>query len=249
MSNPIHKVLSTLKLHDVKCLLMGGQACVFYGAAEFSRDTDVALLASTENLNKLKQATEELEAELVAVPKLNIDYLKKGHAIHFRCNHPEADGMRLDVMSVMRGLPGFTTLWKRRTTVQINNLESIELMGLSDLVNAKKTQRDKDWPMIRRLVESHYVQFSDVPSAEKIDFWLTELRTPALLRKIGMRFPDLLEISSKKRPFLQRIVDMTDENIETALADEEAIERVADREYWKPLRKELEQFRHDLLRG
>ncbi len=24
---------------------MGGQACVFYGAAEFSRDTDLAILA------------------------------------------------------------------------------------------------------------------------------------------------------------------------------------------------------------
>jgi hypothetical protein len=29
---------------------MGGQACVFYGAAEFSRDTDLAILADTANL-------------------------------------------------------------------------------------------------------------------------------------------------------------------------------------------------------
>jgi len=27
--------------HRVRALLMGGQACVFYGAAEFSRDTDL----------------------------------------------------------------------------------------------------------------------------------------------------------------------------------------------------------------
>jgi hypothetical protein len=32
---------------------MGGQACVFYGAAEFSRDTDLALLASSENCARL----------------------------------------------------------------------------------------------------------------------------------------------------------------------------------------------------
>ena len=36
--NPILKVLSTLSSHQVRYLLMGGQACVFYGAAEFSRD-------------------------------------------------------------------------------------------------------------------------------------------------------------------------------------------------------------------
>ena len=43
--NPIRKVLSTLRSHRVQFLLMGGQACVFYGAAEFSRDTDIVILA------------------------------------------------------------------------------------------------------------------------------------------------------------------------------------------------------------
>jgi len=41
--NPIHKVLSTFQSCKVGALLMGGQACVFYGAAEFSRDTDFTI--------------------------------------------------------------------------------------------------------------------------------------------------------------------------------------------------------------
>jgi hypothetical protein len=41
--NPILKVLSSIQTHRVQALLMGGQACVFYGAAEFSRDTDLAI--------------------------------------------------------------------------------------------------------------------------------------------------------------------------------------------------------------
>lgn len=52
--NPIHKVLSTMRLHRVQCLLMGGQACVLYGAAEFSRATDLALLSEAENLTRLR---------------------------------------------------------------------------------------------------------------------------------------------------------------------------------------------------
>jgi hypothetical protein len=40
--NPILKVLSSIQTHRVQALLMGGQACVFYGAAEFNRDTDLA---------------------------------------------------------------------------------------------------------------------------------------------------------------------------------------------------------------
>jgi len=48
--NPILKVLSTLSCHMVRHLLIGGQACVFYGAAEFSRDCDVVIFADDENL-------------------------------------------------------------------------------------------------------------------------------------------------------------------------------------------------------
>ena len=50
--------------HQVRALLMGGQACVFYGAAEFSRDTDLLVLADAENLQRLEQF-ELLEARRV----------------------------------------------------------------------------------------------------------------------------------------------------------------------------------------
>jgi hypothetical protein len=58
--SPIVKVLSTIQKHGVKALLMGGQACVFYGAVEFSRDADIAILAEPENLEKFRVALDEL---------------------------------------------------------------------------------------------------------------------------------------------------------------------------------------------
>ena len=45
-----------MQAHRVRALLMGGQACVFYGAAEFSRDTDLLILADAENLQRLSAA-------------------------------------------------------------------------------------------------------------------------------------------------------------------------------------------------
>jgi hypothetical protein len=42
--------------HRVRALLMGGQACVFYGAAEFSRDTDLLVLADAANLARLRHS-------------------------------------------------------------------------------------------------------------------------------------------------------------------------------------------------
>jgi len=61
--NPILKVLSSMRAHRVRALLMGGQACVFYGAAEFSRDTDFAILADTANLARLRKALADLRAD------------------------------------------------------------------------------------------------------------------------------------------------------------------------------------------
>ena len=160
---------------------MGGQACVLYGAAEFSRDTDIVVLADSDNLDRLLSAIEALDAERIAVPPFEAKYLLRGHAVHFRCRHPEADGMRIDVMSVMRAVDPFEELWHRRTTVEGPSGISLELLSLPDLVAAKKTQRYKDWPMIRRLIEANYVRNRENPTREQILFWLTESRTPEIL--------------------------------------------------------------------
>ena len=57
--SPIRKALSTIRKHRVAHLLMGGQACVLYGAAEFSRYLDLALLPDPTNLDRLELATSE----------------------------------------------------------------------------------------------------------------------------------------------------------------------------------------------
>jgi hypothetical protein len=60
--SPIVKVLSMILKHGVRALLMGGQACVFYGAAEFSRNADLVIVADSENLDRLRAALGELKA-------------------------------------------------------------------------------------------------------------------------------------------------------------------------------------------
>jgi hypothetical protein len=102
-----------MREHRVRALLMGGQACVFYGAAEFSRDTDFAILADAANFARLRDALDELQAGPIAVPPSELDYLRRGHAIHFRCQHPDALRMRVDVMSRMRGVDSFDSQSER----------------------------------------------------------------------------------------------------------------------------------------
>ena len=75
--NPIHKVLSTLSSHEVKHLLMGGQACVFYGAAKFSRNCDIVVLAEHSNFDRLTASLEELQADCIAVPPMDWKFLDR----------------------------------------------------------------------------------------------------------------------------------------------------------------------------
>jgi hypothetical protein len=62
--SPIPRVLSTFQRHRVKALLMGGQACILYGCAEFTRDVDFAVAVGPGNLDRLRAAPDELEAEV-----------------------------------------------------------------------------------------------------------------------------------------------------------------------------------------
>lgn len=238
--NPIVKVLSTLSSHEVRHLLMGGQACVFYGAAEFSRDCDIVIVADEANLHRLAAALDTLHAVCIAVPPMDVSNLDRGHAVHFRCKHPEADGMRLDIMTKMRGCADFESLWNERTTIQDAEGMVYEIIGIEDLVRAKKTQRDKDWPMIRRLVDAHYDQNQEEPTADRVRFWLRESRTPEVLIRVAAEHPELLDEMMAQRPLLVETLSANRRALQQELDKEQAAEKIADQQYWHPLVKELE---------
>jgi hypothetical protein len=215
---------------------MGGQACVFYGAAEFSRDLGLVVLLDEANLDRLRGALAELEAAPIAVPTLDPDALSRGHAVHFRCRRQDVSGLRIDVMSRLRGVADFGTLWERRTSIEAEG-ETIDLLSLPDLVRAKKTQCDKDWPMIRRLVEQSFYSTAE-PAEETIEFWLAELRTPELLIELAGGHPEAAARSS--RGAVQSALQNDGTAVEAQL---EAEERAADRLYWQPLKEELRRLR------
>ncbi len=221
---------------------MGGQACVFYGAAEFSRDIDLAILADEANLDRLRAALKDLDAEPIAVPPLALPYLARGHAVHFRCRAAGVDNLRLDVMASMRGVAPFAELWSRRTTLPIDS-EDVDLLSLEDLVLAKKTQLDKDWPMVRRLVERSYFSQTSEPGEPTIVFWLCELRTPSLLCTLANKYSRIAADLAASRPAVEAALRGDAAAVAERLAAEEHMERERDRLYWEPLRRELEQLR------
>jgi hypothetical protein len=244
--NPILRVLSVFLKHQVEALLIGGQACIFYGAAEFSRDVDYGVLVDPENLLKIKSALDELGAERIFMPDLSEEVLKRGHACHFRFPKNDPKGARIDVLGKMRGVDDFSEVWNRKKEIPVPGIGNIPVMGLSDLVQSKKTQRDKDWPMIRRLVESDFFNTPDPPPAEQIRFWLMECRTPDLLITLREKFKSQANNLLTLRPLLAQALSGQEEVIRVLLKEEEEHERKLDQEYWAPLRRELEIWRRDL---
>ena len=226
---------------------MGGQACILYGGAEFSRDTDIMAVADADNLRRLQAALDDLDAESIAVPPFDRRYLEAGHAVHFRCRIPEAQGIRLDVMSRVRGLPGFDVLWDRRSTLETSG-DIVDVLSLPDLVTAKKTQRDKDWPMIARLVEAHYARHAAAPDPAAVEFWLRESRSPDILIDVAATRPEDCRRLEPVRPLLAAARAGDRGGLAAALRAEEDAEREADRRYWAPLKLELERLRRDRRR-
>jgi hypothetical protein len=226
-------------------LVMGGQACVFYGAAEFSRDLDLLVLADSENLERLQASLEDLSAKPIAVPPMDASHLKNGHAVHFRCGTEGAAGLRIDIMSSLRGTDDFATLWDRRTTIDVNG-EPVDLLALEDLVKAKKTQRDKDWPMIRRLMEGDYFSSGEEASEQRVELWLRELRTEELLIAAVARYPGIAERVAPTRSAVSAALAGDSSAVSRALNEEQETERAKDRVYWDPLKKELEKLRRGI---
>ncbi len=226
----------------MRFLLSGGQACILYGGTEFSRDADVVVHLSADNLDALRRALHELDAEQVFFPALDADVLRRGHACHFRCRHPEANGLRLDVMAVLRGCDAFPALWERREVVELPGAGEVPILSLRDLVRSKTTQQDKDWGHVRRLVEADYLSRKTEAGREDITWWLAELQSARYLLELARAHLDLVP-QAASRPWLAAAVREGEIAVEERLLEEQRRIRNEDRAYWEPLRRELERMR------
>jgi hypothetical protein len=141
----------------------------------------------------------------------------------------------------MRGVDSFGKLWKRREEFELHGVGRVAALSLPDLVKARKTQRDKDWPMIRRMIEADVARAAPRIPAARCRFWLQECRSYALLRDLACNHPELARCV--RRPALRAAITGDLERTTALLRKEEDRERQQDRLYWAPLRSELERWR------
>lgn len=246
---PIRQVLSTIQTSGTQALLMAGQACVLYGAAQFSKDLDFLILADAGNFRRLQTALDELQARRAFGPPFDPILLERGHAVHFCYHAAGLEGLRIDVLTRLRYMPPFETLWERRRVVEVSDGLELQVLSLMDLVESKKTQRSKDWPELDFLVAIHYQENRHSPKPEWIDFWLTEARTPEFLIELVNRFPAEATALVATRPPLTPALRGDFEEFRREIDAEIRAEQDKDRRYWEPLKREMEEFRRAERQG
>ena len=199
-----------------------------------------------QNLVNLKKALNILKAKQIFIPSLIKEYLDKGHACHFRCFARDVENLRIDIMSKLKGCDNFEKLWERRYIIKMPNRMIIEVISLEDLVQCKKTQRDKDWFMINRLIENDMFKVKR-PSKTKIKWWLNECRDAEKLIKLSGENIKLAKESIKQRALLKFALKKDVRKLKFSLYNEEMYERNKDIKYWEPLKKELGILRHKVI--
>ena len=237
------RLFSILNDVGLQCLLIGGQACVIYGAKTSTVDLDITILSTNINLAKLKNALEVLEAKpsLASVP-LDAALLTRGHSLHYYCGKSGFDNIRFDILGTLPRLQAFSNIWQRRFDFVSDSGVTIPVLSVPDLILSKKTGRIKDTADITALVNAHFVMNHLEPDENDIRLWLTEAREVDVLQMFAEKFPSEARKLAKERPLLKHVISGDIAALKVALIEEASNEATAHEAFRGPLRAEAREL-------
>lgn len=136
------EIIQLLNKHDVKYLIIGGIAAMYYGHVRYTGDIDFYYDNSSENSHRLYLALVEFWGGSVPMIKDSKDIEKKGQVLQFG-----VPPNRLDFINDISGVT-FSSCWENRVidtiTVNDTNIE-IPYIGIKNLIeNKKASNRKKD---------------------------------------------------------------------------------------------------------
>jgi hypothetical protein len=249
----IRSFFQHLEDHGVDWLLVSGQATILYGAATFSEDVDLWVDPTEQNLLRLRAALRASQARYYKLtPPLELEFAERHHGFHFVL--PDAAGADwfLDVMASPPRVGAFETARRRSKTFD-TEWGSLPTVGIPDLVELKKTQRPRDYPIITRLVLSQLLQMRGRLDQAQTTWALENVFTAGGLRTV---VHDHAEIATALRSSIDAPGEAArtwDGGAELTLDQEEALDswlegkmaplRRADRAFWRPVIDELRHLR------
>lgn len=144
------KVLSTLQSHEVEFIVVGGVSAVLQGVPVTTFDLDILHHRTPDNVEKLWQALQELNAHYRTKKDVRMEptregLLGPGHHLLL------TDAGPLDVLGVVGTIKNFKSypeLLEQTTTIGIQGM-MVHVQGIESLIEIKRmVGRDKDLAMI-----------------------------------------------------------------------------------------------------
>jgi predicted nucleotidyltransferase len=144
-------LLRRLLDRGVRFVLVGGFAAVAHGSTRVTRDIDVCLDFSTENLQRLLAALEGIHPQHRAGPVRRPLDPDAGALSVFRALYLETDLGELDLLREITGLGGFDDVLRRSESLDLWG-SPVPVLGLDALIESKRAiSREKDREVLLEL--------------------------------------------------------------------------------------------------
>ena len=143
-SQDIYDFLLLLKNYEVRYLIVGGEAVIYYGYARLTGDIDIFYDLSDDNIDKLYSVLEKFWDNDIPGIEGKDELAKSGYVFQFGL-----PPNRIDLINIIEGID-FNKAWPNRKdeiiTYQNKEFE-VHYIGLNDLIKNKRAAgryKDKD---------------------------------------------------------------------------------------------------------
>jgi hypothetical protein len=241
-----------LEEHGVRWLLISGQATILYGAATFSEDVDLWVEPTASNFERFTLALRASSARYYKLtPALTVANALMRHGFHFVLPNDDGSEVFLDVMGCPPRVGSFDAALAGARDIE-TTFGLLHTIGIPELIELKKTQRPRDYPIISRLALAWLDERAD-PSSSELSWVLANIFSlPELTRFLSSR-PNLRALPTDTPELVRRAAEQFESHgsLEQTLEDEledwfdqrVAPLRRADRHFWRSVIDALRTLR------
>ncbi|MCH2534625.1 MAG: hypothetical protein MK008_09320 [Bdellovibrionales bacterium] len=150
--NDLNLLLKTLLESKLEFLVVGGFAAVVHGSSYVTKDLDITMLMSADNVEKLRNALKKFDPKHRMNPSFKPSFLEEPKSIDGLNNiYLETTAGILDIVTLNKSLGSFEDLKSRALTVELFGYDCL-VLSLDDLINIKESMnRTKDKIVLEEL--------------------------------------------------------------------------------------------------
>lgn len=150
----LNHLLKILLSHKLDFMIVGGFAAVVHGSSRVTKDLDITMLMTQENIDNLRVALKDLAPRHRMNPSHKASFLEEPKSLSGLNNiYLETAAGILDIVTLENSLGSFEDLKRRALTVNLFGYNCL-VLSLDDLISTKeKMKRPKDLIVLEELRE------------------------------------------------------------------------------------------------